>query len=63
MAYYYCFSLGENIDFPEFLQKKFYNISYRTWNFLSNLVLKAFDVTWVYYIRKTLYLIQKCIDY
>ena len=28
MAYYYCFSLGSNIDFPEFLQKKFYNISY-----------------------------------
>ena len=28
MAYYCCFSLGGNQDFPEFLQKKFYNISY-----------------------------------
>ena len=30
MAYYCCFSFGGNIDFPEFLQKKFYNINYRS---------------------------------
>ena len=24
-----CFSLGENLDFPDFLQKKFYNINCR----------------------------------
>ena len=28
MAYSCCFSLGGNLDFPEFLQKKFYNIYY-----------------------------------
>ena len=28
MAKYGSFSLGGNIDFPEFLQKKFYNINY-----------------------------------
>ena len=26
MAYSYCFSLGKNLDFPDFLQKHFYNI-------------------------------------
>ena len=28
MAYFCCFSLGGNLNFPEFLQKKFYNINY-----------------------------------
>ena len=28
IAFSYCFSLGGNLDFPEFLQKKFYNIIY-----------------------------------
>ena len=28
MVYSCCFSLGGNLDFPEFLQKKFYNINY-----------------------------------
>ena len=28
MAYLCCFSLGGNLDFPEFLQKKFYDINY-----------------------------------
>ena len=28
MAYSCCFSLGGNLDFPEFLQKKFYDINY-----------------------------------
>ena len=28
MAYSCCFSLGGNLDFLEFLQKKFYNINY-----------------------------------
>ena len=28
MAYSGCFSLGGNLDFPDFLQKKFYNINY-----------------------------------
>ena len=31
MAYSCCFSLGGNLDFLDFLQKKFYNIDYR-WN-------------------------------
>ena len=30
MAYSCCFSLGGNLHFPEFLQKKFYNINYWT---------------------------------
>ena len=30
MAYSCCFSLGGNLDFPEFLQKKFYNINFCT---------------------------------
>ena len=29
MAYFCYFSFGENLDFPDFLQKKFYNINYR----------------------------------
>ena len=28
MAYVCCFSSGVNLDFPDFLQKKFYNINY-----------------------------------
>ena len=28
MAYSCCFSLGRNLDFPEFPQKIFYNINY-----------------------------------
>ena len=28
MAYSCCFSFGGNLDFPEFLQKKFYDINY-----------------------------------
>ena len=28
MAYSCCFSLGVNLDFPEILQKRFYNINY-----------------------------------
>ena len=28
MAFSCCFSLGGNLDFPEFLHKKFYNINY-----------------------------------
>ena len=30
MANSCCFSFGGNLDFPEFLQKKFYNIDYWT---------------------------------
>ena len=30
MSYSCCFSLWVNLDFPDFLQKKFYNINYRT---------------------------------
>ena len=29
MAYSCCFSFGGNLDFPEFLKKKFYNINFR----------------------------------
>ena len=29
MVYYCCFSLGGNLDFLDFLQKKFFNINYR----------------------------------
>ena len=29
IAYSYCFGLRENLDFPDFLQKQFYNIHYR----------------------------------
>ena len=30
MAYSCCFSFREYLDFPEFLQKKFYNINYKS---------------------------------
>ena len=30
MTYFCYFSFGENLDFPDFLQKKFYNINYRS---------------------------------
>ena len=30
MAYSCCFGIRRNLDFPDFLQKKFYNINYRT---------------------------------
>ena len=29
MAYSFCFNFGGNLEFPDFLQKKFYNINYR----------------------------------
>ena len=35
MAYSCCFSFGGNLDFPEFLQKKFYNINYCSRNTLN----------------------------
>ena len=35
MAYSCCFSFRENLDFPEFLKKNFYNINYRK-RFLSS---------------------------
>ena len=31
MVYSCCFSLGGNLDFLDFLQKKFYNINYRSY--------------------------------
>ena len=30
MAYFCYFSFGENLDFPDFPPKKFYNINYRS---------------------------------
>ena len=49
MAYSCCFSLGGNLYFPKFLQKKFYNIKYWTnenasWSvdFFATAVLAAF---------------------
>ena len=49
MAYSCCFSLGGNLYFPKFLQKKFYNIKYWTnenasWSvdFFATAVLVAF---------------------
>ena len=30
MAYFCYFSFAENLDSPDFLQKKFYNINYRS---------------------------------
>ena len=30
MAYSFCFGLRGNLDFPDFLQKQFYNINYRS---------------------------------
>ena len=29
ISYYCCFGLRGNLEFPDFLQKKFYNINYR----------------------------------
>ena len=39
MVYSCCFGLRGNLDFPEFLQKKFYNINYRSskvWKLFKN---------------------------
>ena len=48
MAAYYChFSLGGNLDFLDFLQKKFYNINYRVGITSSNL-------RWVISLKKVL---------
>ena len=30
MVYFCCFSIGQNLDFTEFLRKKFYNINYKS---------------------------------
>ena len=40
MAHSCCFSLGGNLDFPEFLQKKFYNINYRPKKLYDNFLEK-----------------------
>ena len=42
MAYSCCFSFRGNLDFPEFLQKKFYNINYR-WR-QAPIYFEQFDV-------------------
>ena len=43
MAYSCCFSLGGNLDFLEFLQKKFYNINYRwMYNMWPSLILYTY---------------------
>ena len=34
MAYSCCFGCRGNLDFPEFLQRKFFNINYRMWSVL-----------------------------
>ena len=36
MANSCCFGLEGNLDFPEFLQKKFYNNNYRNWFYKTN---------------------------
>ena len=41
MTYSCCFSFGENLDFPQFIQKKFYNINYKSSAFLSQKVVKS----------------------
>ena len=44
MAYSCCFSFGGNLDFPEFLQRKFYNINYWRSSEHGNLtVVKVLD--------------------
>ena len=40
MDYSCCFSLGGNLDFLDFLQKKFYNIDYTT----PKILFPAFDL-------------------
>ena len=40
MDYFYCFSLGGNLYFLDFLQKKFYNINSRTSNVATCLNFK-----------------------
>ena len=41
MAYSCCFSFGGNLDFPEFLQKKFYNINLSSMEFFSRRLVSA----------------------
>ena len=43
MAYYCCFSLGGNLDFPDFLQKKFYIIDWDV--FLYFYIINAYMYT------------------
>ena len=47
MAYSCCFSLGGNLDFLDFLQKKFYNINYR-------IGITASNLPWVISLQKVL---------
>ena len=49
MAYSGCFSLGRNLDFLDFLQKKFYNIDY--WNFANRLLLRVESVIGVFKVK------------
>ena len=37
ISYYCCFGLRGNLEFPDFLQKKFYNINYRS-SFTSHIL-------------------------
>ena len=41
MTYYCCFGLRGNLDFPDFLQKKFYNINYWIGQWLCGSVGRA----------------------
>ena len=49
MAYSCCFGCRGNLDFPEFLQRKFFNINYRMWSVLLstlNIFKTLFTFEW-----------------
>ena len=52
MAYSDCFSLGGNLDFPEFHQKKFYNINYRPHDVSVNKAAKGKEDAHIVDVRR-----------
>ena len=65
MAYSCCFVLWGNLDFPDFLQNKFYNINY--WNFVVfELFLPVETSSWIIIYSRHIpetYLINTCQDH
>ena len=54
IAYSFCFSFGGNLDFPDFLQRKFYNINYSSSGYGRRLMVErlwvrisTMDTKWI----------------
>ena len=51
MAYFCCFNLGGNLDFPDLLQRKFYEIISKGLFHKTLLILKLWILTINFYIK------------